>query len=318
MHIRRGFLDDDPDADFDDTDFDAPTPTGNLLLPTTAAAPIPEITPAAIDYSHSLVGVNQSLNIALQDVLWWILGVIGLVILAIRIMEILWAKLRQVSAMSAPRAKQNYWKISQWSWMPAAKRLLIYAPLWKKRHNREFRVSSTVNMGTLPTRLHFIIIGIYIVSNIVYTFMLTWGAKDKMAFHADLRGRSGVLAVVNMLPLFIMAGRNNPLIALLKISFDTYNLMHRWLGRLVIVEALVHTFAWWRVVMHNGGLAKVWLTLNGDAFYISGLVGTVASALILILSINPLRHAFLRNISQSSHPVGPCYCDWHISAHCPA
>jgi hypothetical protein len=40
-----------------------------------------------------------------------------------------------------------------------------------------------------------------------------------------------------------MAGRNNPLIKLLGISFDTFNLYHRWLGRIVSLEAVVHTFA---------------------------------------------------------------------------
>ena len=44
-------------------------------------------------------------------------------------------------------------------------------------------------------------------------------------------------------PLFLLAGRNNPLIPLLNISFDTYNLIHRWFGRIVILEALAHTLA---------------------------------------------------------------------------
>lgn len=33
------------------------------------------------------------------------------------------------------------------------------------------------------------------------------------------------------------------MIQLLGISFDTYNLMHRWLGRIVVLEAVVHTLA---------------------------------------------------------------------------
>ena len=40
-----------------------------------------------------------------------------------------------------------------------------------------------------------------------------------------------------------MAGRNNPLIQWLNISFDTFNLMHRWFGRIVVLEALAHTLA---------------------------------------------------------------------------
>ncbi|CEJ86265.1 Putative Ferric reductase like transmembrane component [[Torrubiella] hemipterigena] len=282
MHIQRG-----PAA----TNIVVPTRIVDVRInPTTQV--VAQTTTAAVDYSHSLVGVNQELNLIFQDVLWVMLGIMGTVILVIRIMEILWAKLRQVSAMSVPREKQTYWKISQWSWMPGAKQHLIYAPLWKKRHNREFRLSSAINVGTLPSRLHFTILTVYLLNNIIYMFLLNWGAKDKMAFYADLRGRAGVLAVVNMMPLIIMAGRNNPLIVLLKISFDTYNLLHRWLGRLVVIETCLHAFAWWRVAMHNGGWQRVQSTLDGDFFYLSGLIGTVSFILLLILCVSPLRHAF--------------------------
>jgi len=43
--------------------------------------------------------------------------------------------------------------------------------------------------------------------------------------------------------LFLLAGRNNPLIKLLGISFSTFNLLHRWLGRLVFAEVVAHAIA---------------------------------------------------------------------------
>lgn len=55
-----------------------------------------------------------------------------------------------------------------------------------------------------------------------------------------LRNRSGTLAVVNMIPLVIMAGRNNPLIGWLSISYDTFNMMHRSFGRVVASFAVTH------------------------------------------------------------------------------
>ena len=55
-----------------------------------------------------------------------------------------------------------------------------------------------------------------------------------------LGNRSGTLAVVNMIPLVIMAGRNNPLISWLDISYNTFNLMHRWFGRIVVSFAVSH------------------------------------------------------------------------------
>lgn len=43
--------------------------------------------------------------------------------------------------------------------------------------------------------------------------------------------------------MFILAGRNNPLVPLLGIPFGTFVLAHRWFGRIATAEALVHTFA---------------------------------------------------------------------------
>jgi hypothetical protein len=48
----------------------------------------------------------------------------------------------------------------------------------------------------------------------------------------------------DQVPLFIMAGRNNPLISWLNLSFDSFNLLHRWFGRIVVLETIAHTVAW--------------------------------------------------------------------------
>lgn len=243
-------------------------------------------------YSTGLDGVNQPLNLLIKDIMWWTLGVAALCVLAVRITELLWAKLRQVSAMSVRGEKQNFWKFQQWNWMPGMKTKLIYAPLWRKRHNREFRLSTAVSMGTLPSRFHSLVIGLYLASNLTYMFLLQWNKSNKFSLLAELRGRSGVLAVVNMVPLIILAGRNNPLIPLLQISFDTYNLLHRWMGRVVVIEALIHTIAWAVVEVAGGGWKSVYAKMLHDRFIASGTAGTLALLVLLILSLSPVRHAF--------------------------
>lgn len=224
--------------------------------------------------------------------LWWSLGIVALIILTIRLIEISWTKLRQVSAMCQDGEKQNYWKYSQWTWMPRWKKNIIYAPLWNKRHNREIRISSAINVGTLPSRLHAILLGGYLGSNLIYMFVLNWENQNKYAFCAELRGRSGTLAAVNMVPLIILAGRNNPLIAMLKISFDTYNLFHRWIGRTVVIETLIHTLAWAIVQVADGGWESVSDRVFHDKFIASGTAGTLAFVILMILSFSPIRHAF--------------------------
>lgn len=258
----------------------------------TATESSESVNPTIDPYTHSLNGVNQSVNMLFKDMLWWTFGIFALIILTIRIIEIAWAKLRQVSAMSVPGEGQSYWKRSQWSWMPSLKKHLIYAPLWNKRHNREIKLSNAISIGTLPSRFHSTILFLYLTSNFIYMFFLNWNNENFYSFCAEVRGRSGVLAAVNMVPLIILAGRNNPLIAMLKVSFDTYNLIHRWTGRMVVLEALIHTIAWLIVQVADGGWESVDLRLIEESFVASGFCGTIALVILVFLSLGPVRHAF--------------------------
>lgn len=121
---------------------------------------------------------------------------------------------------------------------------LLDAPLFRKRCSRELRPFPNMNCGTLPTRFQTLFLVVYVGTNLVLLFARIDYRADYNIKTAVLLNRSGTLAVMNMLPLFLLAGRNNPLISLLKIPFDTYNLIHRWIGRVVIAEALMHTFCW--------------------------------------------------------------------------
>ncbi|ERS98151.1 hypothetical protein HMPREF1624_04932 [Sporothrix schenckii ATCC 58251] len=248
--------------------------------------------PSISTYDAGLGGVNQVQNMLFKDMLWWSLGIVAMTILCIRLVEISWSQLRLVSAMSQPAKFQAYWRKAQWTHMPWVKKQLTYAPISAKRHNREIRISSAMNMGTLPTRLQAVMLFAYLVSNIVYLLFLDYSQPDHWATLAELRGRSGTLAAVNLVPLMIFATRNNPLIALLRISFDTYNLLHRWLGRIVVFESVVHTVAWLVVQLADGGWASVVFKMLHDRFIASGMVGIFAFIILVIISISPLRHAF--------------------------
>ncbi|KAI8648534.1 FAD-binding FR-type domain-containing protein [Fusarium keratoplasticum] len=266
-------------------------------------------------YSSGLNGVNQAQNMLFKKSLWWTLGIIALVVLTIRLLEIVWAQVRLISAMSVTPDGQGYWRISQWSWMPAGKKHVIYAPLWKKRHNREFRLSSAVNVGTLPSRLQMALLIIYLGSNFTYMFFLNWANDNRYAFCAELRGRSGTLALVNMVPLIILVGRNNPLIPVLKISFDTYNLLHRWIGRIVVLEVVIHSIAWAIVAVADNGWESVRRAITGGLFIGSGTVGTAAVMMMLILSLSPIRHAFYETFLNTHIILATVafVCTW---AHC--
>lgn len=269
----------------------AGTPTIGIPVIDRAVADI-DPTSTISPYYQDLNGVNQPMNMAFKEGLWWMLGGAAIIVLIIRIGQLAWAHLRLLSAMAMPREKQSFWKVTQWRWMPALKKHIIYAPLGHKRHTREIRLSSAMNVGTLPSRFQTILIAIYLSSNLIYMFILDWDNENRYAFCAELRGRSGTLALVNMVPLIIMAGRNNPLIPLLQISFDTYNLLHRWMGRVVVIECAIHTIAWSIPAVADLGWDGAQKKLTENWFFGSGLVGMALMAVLFVTAWSPIRHAF--------------------------
>ena len=122
---------------------------------------------------------------------------------------------------------------------------LLYAPLFRQRHNEEIHLCYRLSLGVLPTRFQSLLLSGIVAMNVIFcTYGIEWSSAGSTEMLSHLRNRTGTLSIVNMIPLVIMAGRNNPLIGLLNISYDSFNLTHRWFGRIVTVEAIVHTAAW--------------------------------------------------------------------------
>lgn len=119
------------------------------------------------------------------------------------------------------------------------KQHLLYAPLFRHRHQKQMRIGP-VETGILPTRFQsLLLVGIIAMNVVLWAYGIEWNGPLLTKLE-HLGNRSGTLAVVNMIPLVIMAGRNNPLISWLDISYDTFNLMHRWFGRIVVSLAVSH------------------------------------------------------------------------------
>jgi predicted ferric reductase len=56
---------------------------------------------------------------------------------------------------------------------------------------------------------------------------------------ATLATRAGALAMVNLIPLFL-GGRTNTLSNFLNVPLQTYYLIHHWVGRMAVLQALLH------------------------------------------------------------------------------
>ncbi|KAJ5167192.1 uncharacterized protein N7482_005973 [Penicillium canariense] len=244
------------------------------------------------EYSRGLGGVDVPRDVIITRIIYSSVIILAFCVFCGRIAQISHAYLRHIASNTADRRHQTFWSREASPWWSNMKKHILYAPLGRKRHNREVQLSSAISMGTLPSRFQSILITLYFASQVVYCLYLDYAVNEKAALLAELRGRSGTLAVLNMVPLFMLAARNNPLISILRISFDTYNLLHRWLGRIIVLESVVHTAAWAVNAVDEQGLTEMLAHLRETPFFIWGLIGTVSMVFLCLHSPSPIRHAF--------------------------
>ncbi|MCJ1329545.1 hypothetical protein MMC10_006225 [Thelotrema lepadinum] len=243
-------------------------------------------------FTSGLNGVNIGMDNASSQALYLSIGFVCIIITAVRLLQRGNGHLRQVVSLGGGPEQQAFWKRDHNTWWPTLKRHLFLAPLRHKRHNREIQLSRAVNVGTIPGRFHALLLSLYFISNIIYMTLLDYTGQPQAATLAELRGRSGHLATLNMIALFLMAGRNNPFISILRVSFDTFNLFHRWIGRVVVIEAVIHTTAWAMDKVAATGWSSVKESLDSSPFIQWGTVSLVAMMIIFIQAPSAVRHAF--------------------------
>ncbi|KAF2714937.1 hypothetical protein K504DRAFT_445861 [Pleomassaria siparia CBS 279.74] len=247
---------------------------------------------ASLDFSHGLMGVDQHGNYLWTNILLYaFLGVAGTTLI-LHIINMWTRHMRHISVMANPQ-RQAYWAFNRTSWWPWLQRHLFAAPLIHKRHNRAFQLSSAIDNGTLPGRWHTVMLVVYCGLNIAWMLILPWDDPESKVVVASLRGRSGMLAALNLIPTILFALRNNPLIYLLQVSYDDFNLFHRWTARITILEALIHTAAWLSNTVQNPlGWKSVANAISQETSYGWGTVGTFAFLILGIQAWSPFRHAF--------------------------
>jgi hypothetical protein len=82
------------------------------------------------------------------------------------------------------------------------------------------------------TRFQTFLLGSYFVIN---GFVMGIGIHGT----SDLISRSGLMASVNLIPLFL-GGRTSMFSRVLGLSLHSYYLWHHWIGRVVVIQGLLH------------------------------------------------------------------------------
>lgn len=258
--------------------------------PYEVSTPTPSSPPDA--YLHGLTGVNQTGNYLFINILIGVFFGLMAATLIFRIINLGNMYLRFLHATGNGREKQTLWRTNKTAWWPWLKRHMLYAPLFSKRHNQVIKLTSVVTFGTLPSRFHSFLLITFVSLNLAYCAVLNYEDKNRYAIFAEWRGRTGALATVNLIPTILFAMRNNPLIPLLRVSYDTFNLLHRWMARIVIIESILHTLAWAIASVEQKGWDKAFHSIKTSDFMQTGTVGLAAFVFLGIQAWSPLRHAF--------------------------
>ncbi|KAI1799314.1 ferric reductase like transmembrane component-domain-containing protein [Daldinia bambusicola] len=175
-------------------------------------------------------------------------------------------------------------------WVSALNGRFIYPSLLRPWRNSP--VAAVV--GDPPTRGQALFIGYLILLNIFLsafkyathpdTFGYGWndGPDEIMG---DLANRLGILSFANFALLVLYSSRNNVLLWLTNWQHSTFILLHRWVARIAILEAILHSLLFLRSWIREGRLAED----QALPYWWWGCIATIAASLVLPLSIPLLR-----------------------------
>jgi hypothetical protein len=190
----------------------------------------------------------DKINEQIEHLILLVLGCMASVVLIWQITGLYIAHTRKLSSFN--NSTQKYF-LRTYKYWALLKKHLLYAPLFHKLHSRGIWIKS-LNLGVVPKRFHvLLLIGLVAMNAILIVIGIPF-ASSLDEYAGILQDRSGSMAVVNLIPLVILAGRNNLLIVSTRVPFDTWNIFHRWLARIVVIESLIHALAWIIPLINQG------------------------------------------------------------------
>jgi hypothetical protein len=177
---------------------------------------------------------------------------------------------RTLSALAAGNTQAYFAPVGRW-WGLLRKHF-VYAPLGHKRHHKAFMITRTVDNGCLPSRPQTVLLAAYFIFLQTATFYgIDYGMKRTLVA-AAIQRRSGLFALSHLVPMFVLAARNNPLIWMTGVSFDTFNLFHRWTGRFIGWEILIHATTYFIKKIEMQGWAGYRKSLRTSWFTRAGTI----------------------------------------------
>lgn len=171
--------------------------------------------------------------------------------------------------------------------------MLIHPAVWGRRHREPVAIKT--GGGIVPTRGQSLYISIISFLNIIFLLAPYHIIQPQSSFasreeqeHSIMGNRAGVMALGNMVVLFVFSARNNVLLWVTDWSHSTYLLLHRWLGYWAIIHTVIHSIMLLEYYKKYGDYAME----QAKPYWIWGIVGTVAAAAIWPASLLIARQKF--------------------------
>ena len=144
-----------------------------------------------------------------------------------------------------------------------------------------YRHQQPLGWCTIPARLQSLTIFVFFIYNLLVC------AVGYKAFLPDIYGRSvsiqvfeyiadraGVMACANLALVWLFAGRNDVFLWLTGWSYATFNAFHRWVARIVTLQAVVHSIGYTCVEYWYGGAAELAADYKERYFWCGAIVST--------------------------------------------
>ncbi|KAJ7501065.1 ferric reductase like transmembrane component-domain-containing protein [Mycena galericulata] len=179
------------------------------------------------------------------------------------------------------------------SWRTGAatliKKHLAYPALFNGRHN----VGYLYDLISAPPCLLSIYVFVILAIGIILA-CIQYRSFEPNAIFSDRTDEmysavgevGGVLSLAVFPLVWLTAARNNFFIPLTGWGFETFQVLHRWIGRLATAYALLHTAAYTAQYVRRGEWSLMYLQ---SLWFIWGVVAMVALFLLCTLSLRPLR-----------------------------
>ncbi|KAK9467087.1 ferric reductase NAD binding domain-containing protein [Lipomyces arxii] len=172
---------------------------------------------------------------------------------------------------------------------------LTLPALFNGEHTAPFSVFG-FDYALMPSRGEGLVLMGFFIINFVCLFVdynldnnnVYWPDRKDIQLMRYMADRTGIMAFVQTPFLILFGGRNNFLIWLTGWSFQSFMLYHRWIARVMYVNAVLHSVGYtaYGLVFGKETFDSYW----GDNYWRWGAVATVIGGLIMLQAAYMFRH----------------------------